>query len=340
MLKPYKYIKINYKFDTYGTNISSNCKTNKAYSMNESGFIFVDIDHNDDFIEKYDEILYLNIDDDNGVINRLPKLPANLEYLMLPDLHLDRILDLPDSILKINFKNNVITTISHLPDSLTELDITNNLIRDLPILPMNLTILNCNNNYISKIEKLPPKLEQLYIANNKLEELPELPDTLYWLGCNNNPIKVIPKLPELMRYLILHHTLIEIIPNIPIYLHELNISHTNVKSLPDINHYNIKNFCASYSNISELPSFSILDHHINININNYHNSPLYSKIENRFDKNVYKYIYHLREEQIKSARKISNWYLDISYNPNYKYCRKRVMENYDEDYEDKKSKSY
>ena len=110
-IKPYKYIKVHYNFNTNGTYISSNCKTNKAYSVNDLGFIFTDLNYNDDFIEKYDEIIYLNIDDDNRVINRLPKLPANLEYLMLPDLHLDRILDLPDSILQINLKNNVITTI-------------------------------------------------------------------------------------------------------------------------------------------------------------------------------------------------------------------------------------
>jgi len=254
-------------------------------------------------------------------------------------MHLDKLPDLNDKLLIIYVANNVLVKLSCLPDSLEKLWCNKNFLQELPLLPMNLTVIECNDNFITKIGTLPPKLEQLKIFNNNLESLPELPDTLHWLECHHNPIKELPKLPENMRYLLVNHTSLETIPNIPICLHELNISNTNVNSLPDIYHKNIKLFNARYSKLSKLPSFTILDHYVNTDVNYYTVTPLHDKICKDFNGNVYKYIYHLREEQSKAVQTISKWYLDKSYDPQYVNCRKRVMEKYDDEFnENKKGK--
>ena len=46
----------------------------------------------------------------------------------------------------------------------------------------------------------------------------------------------------------------------------------------------------------------------------------------------FKYIVYLMKKQKKSVNYIGEWYLDKKYNPEYKFCRKRVMDEYDETY--------
>lgn len=335
----YDPIIVYYNFDAPKDEITKNCEENKAYSVSDRGYEFIDDKFNNNFIERYDDIEYLNIDDDkNRRVNRLPNCPKNLKYLMIPDLHIDRLPELPDGLLYVYAWNNIISHLENLPDSLNLLYINNNFLCELPILPINLTELKCGGNYIRKIDVLPPKLKELHIRNNYLESLPELPETLIWLECPYNPLKVLPRLPNNLRYLAVNNTQIETILNIPPYLHSLDISHTNVSTLPNIGHYHIKSFKAHYSKLREMPSITILDHYININLSSYTGTPLYNMIENEYGSITYRYIYELREKQIKAANKIGQWYLDVSYDPKYANCRKRVMRQFDDDYGDKKAK--
>jgi hypothetical protein len=330
-----KPITIFYNFNAPDDSVIKDCKEFKVYSISDKKIsTYSDTNNNlyNEFMTNYDMIEYLNIDDPERKINRLPNCPKNIKYLMLSDLHIDLLPDLPDGILNLHVNFNCLIELPNLPNTLKTIWCKQNKLINIPILPTNLTYLNLGNNYINEILELPPKLEELYINNNNLIKLPKLPDSLRVLDCNYNPLKSISILPNNLINLNLNNTEIELLPNIPDSLSSLEISNTNIKFLPSIRDCNIKIFNAMNSKLEVLPIITILDHHINMNKSNYAFTPLYYIIQKEYDGLPFKYIYYLREKQIKAANKIGKWYLGISYDPKYKKCRKRVLENYEEDY--------
>ena len=77
-------------------------------------------------------------------------------------------------------------------------------------------------------------------------------------------------------------------------------------------------------NLPELPNSLI-------NIQHFCN-PICIYINTYFDGDTKKYFEHHKKTKKQFINKIENWFLDCKYNPKYKYCRKRLMKEYDDLY--------
>ena len=64
----------------------------------------------------------------------------------------------------------------------------------------------------------------------------------------------------------------------------------------------------------------------------YKYNPIHTYIKKYFNDKHQQYFDYQRQMKRIFANKIGNWYLDCKYNPKYLYCRKRLMEEYDDLY--------
>ena len=55
----------------------------------------------------------------------------------------------------------------------------------------------------------------------------------------------------------------------------------------------------------------------------YEANPIYDFIRDRYNGDINIYFYEL-----KNVKKIEEWFLEIKYNPNYKYCKDRLNKEY------------
>ena len=102
-----------------------------------------------------------------------------------------------------------LTELLDLPDSLTRLDCNNNQLTELPDLPDSLTHLDCENNQLTELPDLPDSLTRLYCYGNQLTELPiKLKSLNVDVNCNNleelfkmGAIKHIQKVVRSKRFL-------------------------------------------------------------------------------------------------------------------------------------------
>ena len=172
---------------------------------------------------------------------------------------------------------------------------------ELPELPSNLTHLHCEYNKLTKLPKLPNGLINLYCNNNKLSKLPELPNKLYRLDCENNELINLPQIPNSVK--------------------ELNCNSNRLLTLPilteDFEYYHLK----------------CLNNPVDDFIWKYFKPLAIGKYKKRLNRPRYLYNMWNREWQQKFVRKIENWFLECKYNPKYKFCRKRLILEYEELYE-------
>ena len=119
----------------------------------------------------------------------------------------------------------------------------------------------------------------------------------------------MPELPNSLLYLYCYNNNLSSLPELPNSLTELMCFNNNLSSLP------------------ELPN--------SLRVMFYDNNPIYYYILEFFDNHINKYFEHQYNMKGKFVNKIGNWYLDCKYNPKYLYCRKRLIEEYEELYDDK-----
>jgi Leucine-rich repeat (LRR) protein len=114
-------------------------------------------------------ITYLYCDNNKISSIILPDISSvQLEYITCSFNGLEKLENLPSSLVGLKVNNNNLTK---LPD-LEDLD--------------DLEELNCSNNSITKIPDLPPNLTKLDCANNSLKTLPDFPESLRVLSCRGN----------------------------------------------------------------------------------------------------------------------------------------------------------
>ena len=199
---------------------------------------------------------------------------------------------------------NYITKLPKLPDSLEKLECYNNQLYELPKLPSGLTYLDCGGNLITELPDLPPKLETLACYRNKIKHMPDsIPSSLKIFWIKYNPIKIFPDSFQNFK--------IELDDN-------SSISHYK-KTI----HFNFS--CGSFKkNLSDewdddLDELETLNEEDNPML---HFIMIYCKMDTK-----------LYVKYRKAVEAIENWYLECKYNPKYKYCQKRVMNEYNEFYD-------
>jgi hypothetical protein len=157
-----------------------------------------------------------------------------------------------------------------------------------------------------EITKLDNYDEIILINCWSIDKLPELPRLLKYLYCNDNSLSSLPKLPDSLVRLNCEFNNLSSLPELPDSLTDLYCNNNNLSSFP------------------ELPnSLTELD---------YKNNPIYSYIHKYFDNNINKYLEFNKKIKKIFINKIENWFLDCKYTPKYKYCRKRLMKEYEELY--------
>ena len=81
------------------------------------------------------------------------------------------------------------------------------------------------------------------------------------------------------------------------------------------------------NNLSSLPELPN-----SITFINYCHNPIYIYIYKYFNDNYIEYNEYQKKMKKVFAIKIGDWFLECRYNPKYKYCRKRLMKEYEECY--------
>ena len=296
--------------------------------------IDVDVSTNDEppNIKLFDEIKYLNIHHKSRV-NRLFKLPKSLIALGCHNNHIDLLPTLPSTLKQLFCFYNILTELPTLPDGIKFIQCQDNRLTRLPKLPDSLEHLSCGNNLLTKIENLPYSLKHFSCSNNKLTECPYLPMNLTHFFCNEGLFKEIPFLPDTLKELYVNYCKeLETLPNkLPPKLKKMGIRCTKITHLPKLPNTLKELFCVG-SQLKTLPDECNLDSEFNSDMNYYYNTPIEQTIRREYNGNPFKYIVYLMKKQKKSVNYIGEWYLDKKYNPEYKFCRKRVMDEYDETY--------
>lgn len=246
----------------------------------------------------------------NCNLTEFKSLPHTLRKLMCGNNKINVLPDLPYQLGELFCSENKLTKIPILPPTLVRLNCNQNMIRSLPYLPEGLEIISCANNLIEELPKLPSTLKELNCAHNKLKWLPKLPPSLIILDCSCNEIIFLPKLPNKLELLKCYINKVQKLPkNLPPSLSEINCCNNKLTDLP-----------ASIVT-SEIKKINILNNPISLEIKDvccYH-----------YDANIKKIQQFIKKRAVK---RISDWYLEIKYNPQYKFCRNRLKDEYEELY--------
>ena len=138
---------------------------------------------------------------DDLELTKVPDLPPNVLSLSLAGNKLKSLENLPKSLKVLdlesnNIGNKTVLKLDHLPDTLESLKISNNNIQNLTHLPKSLTHLEAENCNISHIKSFPKNMKHILLAQNDLEEIPELPNGLQVLDVESNPIQKLGHIPK------------------------------------------------------------------------------------------------------------------------------------------------
>ena len=166
--------------------------------------------------------------------------------------------------------------------------------------------INCSWINLSVLPNLPNSLIRLCCHNNNLSSLPELPNSLTYIDCANNNLSSLSKLPNSLKKLWCGNNNLSVLPELPNSLTELWCYNNNLSSLP------------------KLPN--------SLNYFSYNTNPIFIYIKKYFEGDREKYFEYEINMKKKFTNKIEIWFLDCKYNPKYKYCRKRLMKEYNELY--------
>lgn len=296
----------------------SNLKIFKCYVD-----INMDIDKFPKLPDTLDELEFKN----NG-LSRLPKLPPNLKILIS---HYNRVWyppELPNSLVKLDLSYNGLISLFHyedgynkrLPDNLEELivDGSSSNAGYGNILPSKLkymSIVSCDLYVFSYI--LPDSLLEFDCSNNSMTKLPKLPPNLRVLKCSNNSIKKLPKLPSKLEK-------IDVCDN----------ALTTIE-FPESTELrkNLKEFWLCGNRLIRLPD-EILRY--SKTYFNYCRNPIDVLFRKHLESNTHGCDHLNYIKVINAVRKIENWFLNARYNPKHNYCKKRLMKEYDDLYDDNK----
>lgn len=172
--------------------------------------------------------------------------------------------------------------------------------------------LDCSYSNISfLLPELPARLEKLHCQGNDLKSLPDLPNGLKELRCNDNQLIVIPELPDSLTYFSCNNNDIVLMPELPSGIVEFYCKNNALQNIPK----------------SILSAVFI----------NYANNPIHTFITKYFNGNIKRYFEYINKSKKKFVIKIENWFLDVKFNPKYKYCRKNVMKTYSDIYGENKN---
>lgn len=112
--------------------------------------------------------------------------------------HITQVLNIPESVVKFECGNQLLTAISGLPPNLEVLNLGKNSISTLNLATQKkLRVLNVESNALKHLQNLPGSLEELYIDNNLIRhlDLGNLP-RLRVLHCANNAMLKIENVPS------------------------------------------------------------------------------------------------------------------------------------------------
>lgn len=196
---------------------------------------------------------------------KITQFPNNLlNCKKLSELHLygcniNKTNILPNSIEILDLSYNPLEKLQELPESLIELNLMETKIREITIkLPKYLEILNLNGSNLEILpKKLPKYLSKLYVDNTNIYELP-----------NNMSIEILSA----------KKTQISEFPTGLSNIKEINVSNTNISSLNNISQtnliiLNIKN--TKITSLDTLPKFLEQLNICNCNITNIERIPKY-----------------------------------------------------------------
>lgn len=224
-------------------------------------------------------------------------------------------------------------------------------------LPYGLTYFTCIGVEITQLpDVLPSNLVSLIIGNSSIEYLPELPESLINFSFSHNlKLKKINKFPPNLSRIKIFNTIIAELPPIPDSVTVIAIEATPISKLHNVPR-NIDYLRLSNTNINELPLSVIwCNRYINANILKKGrslaiyalNCPLFNKTSDKYYPiqcaihimYIRNYIHHYIKYDLepvvkKSVKKIEDWFLECKYNPKYKYCKKRLMNECEELYDD------
>lgn len=252
-----------------------------------------------------------------------PKLPEGLKIFKMNYNRNFHPPPLPNSLVKLDLSYNTLITLIHnedgynrrMPDDLEELIIDganctvfcHNL-----VLPPKLKYLSCrfcDNSGMFCV--LPDSLLEFDCRNNKFTSLPRLPPNLRVLRCSNNCIKEFPKLPHKLEELDMMDNAISsiVLPNsveLQKKLKRVCLCGNRIEKLPDM----ILKYAKTYFNYARNP--------IDISFSKYLKSDSHGCDHRNYIK------------VINAVRKLENWFLNAKYNPKHGYCKKRLMDDYND----------
>jgi hypothetical protein len=189
----------------------------------------VPLDHGNNLAEKHEELKFVSANlEELDAVNAIQLIKAIQEWsaknndlapLILDDLELTEVPDLPENVLVLSLTGNKLKSLENLPKSLKVLDIESN---------------NVGNNIVLKIDHLPNTLESLKISNNNIQNLTHLPTSLTHLEAVNCGISYIRAFPKSMKQIILSQNNLEEIPPLPNGLQLLDIEMNPIISLGHI----------------------------------------------------------------------------------------------------------
>jgi hypothetical protein len=256
----------------------------------------------------------------------LPNLPDTLETLLCSKNLFEKIFKLSTSLKKLLSNHTHITELCELPKTLEICQLSHGLLTKLPKLDHldRLTELCVNSNNLICLPKLPSSLIKLYCSNNKITYLPCLPLTIKLFTFNNNNIQKFTKnMAIFMKYIIKKKNSNGYFNNnIELYAPNLkNYGYTCI-IVGD------KNFKLLFNLFTGSPFiYSMMKYRDDLDAYYKQNIPNIDKIIEYYEKNPDKSV-----DGCNAVEKIENWFLECKYNPKYLYCRKRLMEEYEELY--------
>ncbi len=192
-------------------------------------------------------IAYTNIRDLTGVqyfrhlkeisctdsrVMTLPALPDSLERLTFLDDSLSSLPPLPPTLTFLECGSNPIRHLPALPQSLRVLWVTGVLLDSLPALPASLIELDCSGNFLSSLPVMPTSLHYLDCAGNNFDTLPPLPASLKVLHCEYNRLHRLPALPDSLRVLSCAHNFLDSLPAFDPALDSLACGYNPLYRLP------------------------------------------------------------------------------------------------------------
>jgi hypothetical protein len=146
-----------------------------------------------DYLKEVDDtkIEYINIDKklfgvlDFSILN---VNHHNVNHIFIGEGNITEILNLPQSLKKLECSNNLLSSLSNLPQGIVEVNVSHNMITKLDLKQLSkLQKLNCSWNRLNTLNDIPDSITDINVNNNNIVEI-DLSglDYLESLDCANN----------------------------------------------------------------------------------------------------------------------------------------------------------